>query len=467
MSNAESSSLFPKSTQKLDDSLLTKKSEELRSDSNIKWFIFIVIDLAYLSNYHISLNTSGLQETLMTEFNMSNTQFSLLSTLFYLFAIFGAFTAPTITNQWNVYISFNIGQLFLFLNSVLLVLLLYTTETHYINDQVSLYIVYTLRSLMGIGFGLSSSVVSSIIKIWFTQSKWSPVALSLLSFTIEIGFITARYLIYLVYSLNNSLYQAYLLSAILSLISLFASFGTIIIEKEFLKIFYQRLTIEFENVAIDNKAVVNSNKVLLKFNRDYSKIVEFPYRLWLIILFISLTIGNTETFQSQMLDAFVLKYNISESYGDFAMSIMYCFTLIIIPLFTYYSKYVYKYLKVLIIIGPLLKLISCIIFLLSPIGTNYALLFSCTFIYSIGIEIVFAGCFPLLYIYSPLQLTSIVTSINTICFLFSGVIFTFLFGFIADNVNLNKDCYDSPVLMLAILSIITIIIAIIVNIIGK
>ena len=83
---------------------------ETRGESKTKWYVLAALSTGWLSSFHVIESMSSIEDTLISQLNLTNIEFSSLTTIIFLFAIPAALFAPYVIAKTNVYYCLVIAQ---------------------------------------------------------------------------------------------------------------------------------------------------------------------------------------------------------------------------------------------------------------------------------------------------------------------------------------------------------------------
>eukprot|EP01083_Nonionella_stella_P092309 258374_1 len=454
-------SLSAKSLTELESDIDLNECATLRSQSVHKWYILAALSTLWIASYHCILCIGALEDSMMISYNLTNTEFSLLSTLTFLFAIFGSLFCPKLIQIINLY-----NTMFLSASLATLGQIIFTFGVLFPSKQHALYIMYLGRICLGIGYGIQNVTIYSTVNVWFQGNKWLSFALNTVNSTYEIGVLTSRYCLVPLYQLTNQLYVPYLIGIAMGSISILFSVAMIFIERH------------FTNIHSESLQHTNSTHII-NLDTDFTKMKQFNIKVWLIILLIMIGWSSCETFGTQITDPFMITFGISEKNVNMLLSAQSICALTIAQLWGWFNSK-YGYLSHFLILSMLLMSVGMSILLVhmnlndditlsSPVvGAVNAVLI--IIVYVVGLQQFFAVSFTCLLLSCPMELSSIVNSVAAIGYMIASVIETDLFGVIADATRpISKggshNEYMWSVLMMIAFTFIGLILAIIVHVI--
>ncbi len=452
---------FKKSKQPQSFNNLLEISQQERSNTYIKWYVIILACTLWSSTYNSVLSVSALETSMRSELSMTNTQFALLTTVLFFSAIFTALLSPFITNKYDIYWTLIIASFCVILGQTIftvgieciLYLHLQNTSNYYI-------LLYVGRAFIGFGLGIENVSVSTIASLWFGKSKWLSLAVMILSQTVDIGIVTARDVLAPIKTDigKDNLARPFYFGIVFGGISLISSFLMLYLEKV-----YIRNSKTFQN----NDKYKNVN--LTKLDQNFGLIKEFPAHIWLCILFIMIACSLCETYSTQMTDAYVYTFKLSQWNADLLMSLTSFCGVIGCPL---WGIIVSKYggLTYFAMISQIAMILSSFIlgyqlFIGHEIENNKYLLYlawSSMIGFVLSQEWYIASGFSMLYSNCPVYLISVINSVNAVLYLFGGVITTYLFGLFADLYG-----YEWSNIMMACVAFCGLVIAIIIHCTGQ
>ena len=335
-------------------------------NSKTKWYIFLLVVFSWVAEFHCISSVSVLEHILLHKNGLDNTKYSLLYSMVFLFAIVGSFIAPKLIVKYNLYIALIITQAICMFGQFLAMIagLIIdggtangTSDVHYI---LFLLFLYCGRALIGMSFGLSDVIVASFVGAWFKNEDDSNGSLSIIATMISIahsnlGAISAMYTLILIYDINDSLAECFLLGVLMCLVSIICGYTAMFMYNR-RKSGYTPLNnidIELMNININQnghddheiKNLQNKNVNSASssddsghgYSSDFSKIKHFSLRTWLIILCIIIGEANFETFFGQMVEVLIYKYDVNEFDANMALSSSPIFGMIFVPFFAWLS----------------------------------------------------------------------------------------------------------------------------------
>ena len=423
---------------KLDVNNLLELSQIERKDTKIKWLLLANLCTIWMATYHCIFSISALQTTLMNDLSLDNTQFALLTSIVFLFAMLSALFTPWIINIIGIYWCLIFASFICIIGqSIFIMGIFFKTQTY----------LYFGRILIGITLGIDDVAVNTTNSLWFAKSKWVSMAFLLLSQTLEIGSVTARYCIIPLRNIRNSLIDPFILGIALGILSLISSFLMLYLDRIYLK--NSDLVQRFKIHGFD----MNRIKNMVNFERDFGLIRQFSLKLWLIIIFITLGFSNIETFVSQMTNVFVDKYNMTEWNANLLLSSTTVVGAVLNP---FWGWIAFKYSWTLPWFSVLSQIVGIIGFWLFAFVHNDIGLWVGIILFVLSMEWYFSSAFAELYIICPVHLLSVANSINAAMYLFGAVVETYLFGQIADIAG-----YQWSLIMISISAFIALIISVV------
>merc|ERR1712228_192138 len=193
---------------------------------------------------------------------------------------------------------------------------------------------------------------------------------------------------------------------------------------------------------------------------------ECSFKIWLCIFFVMISCSNCETFSTQMTDAFVSTFALSEYNADLLMSMTSVCGIFLCPIWGYIASqfggltYFGMASQIAMILASMILGYSLFI----SVSNNYlkygAWISMLSFVLSQ--EWYIASAFTMLYSECPIHLVSVINSITAMLYLFGGVITTYSFGIIADKFG-----YSWSNMMMALLACIGLIVVFIIHCLDK
>ena len=474
---------------------------------NTKWQVFLLVVFSWIAQFHCISSVSVLEHTLLHDYNLSNTEYSLLYTMVFLFAISGSLIAPQLIVQYNLYVALMITQVICMFGQVLamvggIIIDADTSENYAANNvyyTFFLIFLYCGRAFIGISFGLSDVILISFVGAWFGNtsnnsntsnfdantanntnantntggnSSWSIIATMISMAHQNLGTISAMYTLTIIDDTNGSLWQCFLLGVLICLLSVFTAYKALLMFNNGKKDYTSRVSLDNEENEDTDDAVnhiarvdnINDGDDQQGYLTDFGKIKHFSLRLWLIILCITIGEANFETFFSQMIEVLIYKYDIDQLTANMVLSSSPIFGMIFIPVFGYISiKYNQNNL-----FANFCLTISMISFSLSMFiilfdrnnnnGLNNASPWAAMIIENLAIQWWWSSGWTLLYQECPYDMHPIASSTATVFYSIGNIIETLLFGVLADLTN----GYDASMMMVAIIPLFGIVAAVLI-----
>ena len=405
----------------------------LRAESSTKWKVLACLCFVWTSLYHCILSIGSLEDILLTQYNLSNSTFSLLSSTVFFTAIIACLLAPYFVEKTNVYKTLIFGQMSVTMGQIFTSLACYLV---YANNKTSFSTFYIIilffgRGLIGFSLGIADVAVNSICTLYFGASPFASTAFLILASTLELGIITARYGLVPIATMHTKLvtnsdgestklfaiYSSFWVGVGISLISVFSCYLAYYYEKQFVK---------------KHLSVVNQSSI--QFDRRLSLIREFDGKIWIIIILITIGFANIETWVTQMSEPLVAKFGCNETQSDLILSTVCVMAFVFNPIWAIITRK-FGLLKEFAVLSMALMVISMMIDVFAAHSDNCVrnwAVWSGVLLYIFGTELFFASLFPLLYANTDLKLVSVVNSVNATLYLLSGVLQTYLFGIAAD-----------------------------------
>eukprot|EP01084_Bolivina_argentea_P098440 176914_1 len=415
-----------------------------RSAGTHKWLILYAVSTLWIASFYCILCTSALEHDMITEFNLSNTQFAAFATISFAFAIISAAFTPYIISQINLYNTMLLSSTLLTIGQTLFIVGILSSN---------LYIMYLGRVFIGFGYGFDNVTVYSAINIWFGDSEWLPFALNVVNSTFEIGILATRYGMQPLYNISQQIFVPYLWGIAFGLIAISSCIMMISIERNFLR-----------QCKSNRKDALSTSDIL---DNDFKKIKDFDASVWLILLIIIIGWSSDDIFFTQITLPFMQIFNVTELSANTVLSVSSIYSLTIGQIWGWLiSKYGFvSYWSI-----SAMFLTSCSMTLLFFYDSNIWInnivspLFSMWIIVIIndtGLQYFYAASFTCLYMVCPLELTAIVNTVSCVGYMSGSALGSYLFGAIADQ----TDTYRWSIFMIAVLLIGGLIISIAVHVI--
>ena len=125
-------------------------SQNERGLSSNKWFVLLLASLCFVVTYLCLMSPSGIENTIITELDLSNTQYSLIVTFSLLAGLGGALLSPFFTKKLGIYQMLVYSQLFQFIGSSLLCISVSLTTQ--VNKTALLASLYISRGIIQGGY---------------------------------------------------------------------------------------------------------------------------------------------------------------------------------------------------------------------------------------------------------------------------------------------------------------------------
>jgi len=165
---------------------IVELSSRLRRESRTKWWVLICSLVISSAIFHCQYSIGALENDIMKFYDLDNTEFALLTTVVYFFAVVASFAGPTIVHRYGLYVLSLCSQVSLVVSQVFVCL-------SFTDQYIAL--LYVGRALNGISLGWNYIVANSTIGIWFNGSKWQAIAFIASQNSIECGILAARYIL--------------------------------------------------------------------------------------------------------------------------------------------------------------------------------------------------------------------------------------------------------------------------------
>ena len=396
----------------------------LRGKTSTKWTVLICVCFSLFSTYHCITAFSSLQDDMMSQFNLSDSEFSLMTTILFVFAVFASLACPILITRTNVYITLIIGQSVLTFGQFCIMISCAIVGKHG-SSIYAIYVIYFGRGLIGVGLAVGDVCVNIIIDIWFVDTKWSVSAIYMNSLMLELGVASSRYLLVLIDDINDDIWQAYLFGFFCGIIAICGGYMALLFEKSF---------ILSHHINDNNEDGGSVSTIDHGFESDFRLIKKFDIKLWIIIFIICICDANEETYLTSMTEALMEKYNLSESEADFLLSLsVYC-AIILFPIWGYISKYVS--LTIYFLIASLCCMVTSMsIFVLSKStddGLASPVPYIAAFIQIMGSQWYYPNAWAIFFIICPNDILPVASSFTAVSYLLCGAAEIQLFGVLAD-----------------------------------
>ena len=429
-----------------------KQSQFLRSESKTKWKIAIYVSFSWFTCYHCLVQVSALEETLIDAYNLTDVEFSFFSTIALFFAIFSAFLTPHIAAKLNIYMSLIIAQTILVISQIIWTIGCSLTLHKPLSQPVILLIFYTNRILFGISLGITDVSLISVIDIWFAHSVYSPIATQISIVFLNIGSLSARYILSPIYQLNDELYQTGLVSLSIAVIGLIS---TLILRNNEFVYRSEEVSSQWQYDTIPH----STHNTVIKLRVSYHKLSQISGITWTIMVYISFIWGNGDTVSSQLSEPLIDKFNMTEWQANLVLSLINVMTIVLSPIVAW-IMYKYDYYTYWMIISPILQAVSFFVYVLADNvsaddddenggGLSNITAWLIVILFVLGNVGSYGSSFPALYETARVDLISLVNGVNAMMFLSSGMLLTFIFGQVA---QVYGD-FNGSVLILAVVYI--------------
>lgn len=422
--------------ENVDANFVTELSQQ-RSDSMIKWHIIWWLSFAWVATWHCLLSVSALESSMLEYYNLSNSEFALLSSIVFFCAIPSTLTAPYLIEKTNVYILLIIANLTLILAQSLVAIACTDQNRGYLTP-FNMFLLYLGRGLTGVTLGFEDVTINSIATLWYSKSPWVSTSFIILTGTVEIGGLTARWCLPYINSkiINSDEYSdsisiTYTVGVGIGIIAAIACVVVYYLDQKFVK----------QVTNGDKKKLEKANKIL-QFNRDFRLIKKFSINLWYLMIIIMFCWTIIECWTTQISEPLISKYGVNETEADLVLSFSCILAIFLNPVWSYLTKIFYNQMIYFVLLSIILFGISLNIYIFSSY-TNDKMksipMWIASIIFMIAYEIFFASAFGLLYAISAIELLSLINSVNAFMYLLFGVIEIQLFGVIADQDHGNYD----------------------------
>ena len=405
------------------------------------------ICICWGSVLHSTVCVSSIEAKIIDAFNLSYTEFALLSNVVLtIAAIFGSFFVPFIINlvNKNVYSAVILSNMLIVIGQTLLTIFFWLLPVNNSNSNHASEIrigLYLCRFVTGFGCGMCYSCLNSLLSIWFAKSQWSSMAAQCMDLAIELGNASARYTYIVFYDINQQFYQPFILSICVGLLGLAGSIFAWWYEKEFIKSFSNGSASGDTDTGVDynylSKNVIKLCKnTLCSYNCN-------NLILWMLLISFGICYGNCYAVFTQTELAFVKKYNITDYQAEIILGTLNICKFATGPICGFIvSKYIpidsIKHLSFGCIIGSMLFVICGLLYICSDsvnssntIGLSNPMPWIFIVCFSFADSIFFGCAYPIIYKLTPIELTSLINSVNAAMFLFQIIFQSYMFALIA------------------------------------
>lgn len=401
--------------------------QKLRCESIVKWkilFCFLFVKSAAIINL---LSISSLENDVESDLYMSDVEFGLLTGIVFVVAAFFSLIVPAILNKMNVYRASVIAQILVFVGQVVFVIGCELKSGHK-KGVLALGIIYGSRVIFGCGFALVQVCTYTVVSIWFGASKWNSLALLMISQTVEIGILLARYATQPLYSETGSYWLAYIIGIVWAGLSVFTTLLALYYENKFnawLKEYFKRQSFAFLkrlSLGVDKKPDVNP---VLEDDVQYG-LTMISLKVWLIMFLIIIGWANIETYSSQMTKPLTDQFDgLNESKADKILSASTGVSFVLSPIVGWIaSKLGRKCLDAYVVITQITMVLATLAFWYP--NNSFFVAIHCdgtiaawisVVLFYIGLQTFYGGVFPLLFIECPAYLVSVANGVNAFLYL--------------------------------------------------
>ena len=395
-----------------------EKNEHVESMKR-EWLMLFASSFTWVAVFHATLSLSAVQDTLLNVYNLDNVEYSSLNALVYFFSILSALTTPKLIDKTNLGVSLVITNIFLVVAQILctcgcLIADYNGTETDNIFYSFLIFF-YFGRACVGISLGLSDIVLVALVRVWFGDTKWSVTANMLLaSVAINIGAISARSILPILYDVTNLLWQTFFIGLCLSVIGLIGSIVTLVLNK---------------HNKNDHSEYIN----------DYTQIKLFTFETWIVILCFSLTIAQVDTYYAEMTEPFVIYYGLTEIEADIVLSSAPVLAIVLIPIWSILSvkcgKSSVKTASYFFVASVVCIVLSMVVFLVGEDKSSGLLVPSpwiSLFFKCLAQQWSWSNGYQLLYNQCSIEMQPLISTVASICYNLITVVEIEIFGVLAD-----------------------------------
>lgn len=336
--------------------------------SQQKIAFIISLSLVYFGSFQACYSLYSLQYSLMTDFKLNYSQFSLFQCIWGLSCVVSALFAPVLFRKLNIFSVILLTQIGLLFSQGILIFGCIYLKT--------VYLMYFSKTIVGFCGGLVTLTVMASTELIFCAENSGDEMWHTLSFMIVFGAYHAGVAMIRICTIplkerfGNSFLAPLLLPVLCLIVSCIACVWMLHFnasKRRSLSLRHRSAEAEENGKAnafeMESGEVEDGVDVDVDFDFNWPKIKQLSLRCWLMIIARSITMAGSECFLSQMQMPLVRKYGISEDKANFALSIASMMAVVLIPLVSVLRGWFVQY--VVVIIAQLLFILSLFFYIFS------------------------------------------------------------------------------------------------------